>query len=447
MSPSQDVQKEAEIFGKYIANRKLLIVDTSSTARSGLFRVLQELGAKTSQIILSNTFQQAKELIEQQKPHIVIAEYELGKRCGLDLLQGLREQNPDYVKTSLFLIVTGNTSQSAVAKAAEEDIDSYILKPFVPEVVRRIIIKAAIMKVSPPPYLKAIEEGKALLQETKLDEAEAKFKEAVGLDAAPSLAYYYLGQVKFFKKVISQAQGSYEQGLNFNKIHYKCLVGLYEILAEQKQHAQAYDIVKRISQYFPANPKRLAEVLRLAIINGKYEDIEKYYAVFCNIDTRDEVLIRYVCAALVVCGKYYLSSKMHSRALELFQKAAATGTGRTNILKEIILALLDGGLEKEAQRFVDKFPAETQASDDYLLMKFLVLNQEGSSKLILDLGRALLSKGIVNERLYEVMICRSLQSGLKPAAESIFQEAARKIPAEKTRFDRAMKTPQPRKPA
>jgi two-component system chemotaxis response regulator CheY len=427
-----NVNKDAEVFKKYLQNKKILVVDPSSSARGGIFKIFNDLGAKTSQIVLANNYVTAEEEIKTHKPDIVMAEYDLGKSCGLELLQQQRANNPDS-KTCLFVLLTGNTSQSAVARSAEEDIDAYILKPFTPEVLRRTLMTTAIAKIKPSEYNIKIDAAKALLAENKLDDAEKLLNEAVPMDPKPSLALYYLGQVKFLREMMDQAEGSYKTGLSFNKIHYKCLVGLYEMLMSSKKHADAYEVVKRVCQYFPANPKRLAEVLRLAIMNQKYEDVEKYYSVFCNIDERSDILIRYVCAALVVCGKYYLQTNNRTRAFELFQKAAVTSAGRTNILKEIVQSLVDFELAKEAADFLGRFPAEAQGAAEYNLLKFQVADISGTPSTVIAMGKELIAKGFVDENLYDIMIRRARQANSPAMVENLLYEAAAKFP-QSTRF-------------
>ena len=426
------VSKDAEIFKKYLVNKKILVVDPSSSARGGIFKIFSDLGATTQQIVLANNYITAEEEIKTHKPDIVMAEYDLGKSCGLELLQQQRANNPDS-KKCLFVLLTGNTSQSAVARSAEEDIDAYILKPFTPEVLRRTLMTTALAKIKPSEYNVKIDEAKALLVENKIDEAEKLLNEAVAMDAKPSLALYYLGQVKFMRQMMDQAEGSYKTGLGFNKIHYKCLVGLYDLLMSAKKHEDAYEVVKRVSQYFPANPKRLAEVLRLAIMNQKYEDVEKYYSVFCNIDERSDTLIRYVCAALVVCGKYYLQTNNRSRAFELFQKAAVTSAGRTNILKEIVQSLVDFELAKEAADFLGRFPAEAQGGAEYSLLKFQVTDLSGTPSTVIAMGKELIAKGFVDENLYDIMIRRARQANSPSLVENLVYEAAAKFP-QSTRF-------------
>jgi len=449
MPLSTTASKEAQAFAKYLATRRVLIVDPNPASRSGIFRTFQELGAKTSQITLVNSFHQAESSIQSEKPHVVVAEYQLGNRCGLDLLQTQRQQRPEETRSSLFIIVTQNSSQTAVARAAEEDIDAYILQPVSTEVFMRTVLQGAIAKLKPSSYMVTIDEGKKFLSEGNFDVAEKKFEEAMTMEKAPTLACYYLGQSKWMRKILDKAQGDYEKGLTYNRIHYKCLVGLYELLMSQQKSKDAYEVIRKISQYFPANPKLLSEVLRLAIVTGNYDDIEKYYQVFVEIDERDETLIKYVCAALVVCGKYYLSSKVgHSRALQLFNKAAATGQGLTKILREIILALLDYKLAAEAQPFLERFPPEEFDSNDFLLLRFLVHSVNGSASILIEQGRALLAKGLVDERLYTTLLEKLVEAKAPEGArEDIYGRAIAAFPDRKVKFDMIMAKAQPAKPA
>jgi CheY-like chemotaxis protein len=428
--------KDLEILKKYLGVKTILIADTSGVSRSGLHGVFTKLGAKPNQMILVKSLNQALEVIETRKPHIFVAEFDLGKRCGLDLFIRAREKFPQQAKESIYIIVTNNTSQSSVARAAEEDVDAFIIKPFTPETVGRTIMSAALAKIKPSEYMLAIEAGKKALAAGDFPNAITEFERAMKLDPQPSLACYYLGQTKFVQQLLDEASTLYESGLQYNRIHYKCMVGLYEIFMARKMHAAAYEIVKRISQYFPANPKRLAEVLRLAIVNAKYEDIEGFYKVFINLDERNDMLIKYVCAALIVCGKYYLGAgRSRTRALQLFQNAAATGSGRTKILKEIVFGLVDHNLAKEADGFLGKFPAETHKSEDYLVARFLVIDAGGVRSKTIEEGRALLANNILDPRVYAVMIRRSLEAQLQPAAETLCRDAIAKYPNLRADFE------------
>lgn len=428
--------KTKAAFARYIDEKKLLIVDCNASSRAGLAKTFIDLGAKTSNVILASSFAEGKQEITKQKPFVVVADYELGKSCGLDLLQTHRKEFPES-KDCLFILVTGNTSQAAVARAAEEDVDAFILKPYTIDILRQTIMKTALAKVQPSNYTKTIEEGKTLLATGNVDGAMEKFREAIKLDQKPSLACFYLGQAELVKQAIEQAENNYKEGLVHNKIHYKCMVGLFDLMMQRKMHKEAYDVVKRISRYFPANPQRLASVLRLAVMTQSYEDIERYYQTFCNIDQRDDSLIKYVCAALVVCGKYYLQTKVPSRALELFQKAAITASGRTKILREIITSLAAYDFEKEGQEFLKRFPPETQSQVDYLAMQYLILDKGGARGVIIESGRKLIQKDIHDPLIYKILIKRSVEAGFKDSAESFMREAEKRWAPLKAEFEDA----------
>ncbi|HUP56586.1 MAG TPA: response regulator, partial [Bdellovibrionota bacterium] len=111
--------KTQEFFAKYVGTKKILVADASPTSRSSIANALCTLGAKMPQIMHSQSYAGAEAEIERNKPKIIICDYDLGKRCGLDLIQRLKAQSPDQ-RDRLFVLVTGNTSQSAVARAAEE---------------------------------------------------------------------------------------------------------------------------------------------------------------------------------------------------------------------------------------------------------------------------------------------------------------------------------------
>jgi two-component system chemotaxis response regulator CheY len=420
--------KKEKIFAKWISSRKTLICDSSGTSRSGMTRSLIDMGAKMNNIIRTANFEQAEHELTKFKPHLVLTDYDVGPRCGLDLLQQLRKDNPEF-KQSVFVLVTGNTSQSAVAMAAEEDVDTYILKPFTMEVLRNSILEVALQKINPSDYLKKIEEGKSKLESEKLDEAIKLFEEAIELDAKPALAYFYHGQAEYMKKIIDNAKGDYNTGLEFNKIHYKCLTGLFDVCMDQKEFTDAYDIVKKISRYFPANPERLSTVLRLAIMTESYEDVERYYQLFTSLEHRDELLIRYICAALVTCGKYYLKANVGSRAVELFRKAGVTAAGRTGILKEIIITLVDAGQAKECEEFLKRFPNDEagKTGKDVMGLYISYVSTKVPGKILQD-AMALEKKGIEDPYLSRIIFGTCSKIKKHDEAKRVAKEALEKWP-------------------
>lgn len=425
-SPSE---KQSRLFREFIQNKRIMIVDSQATARATLAQTLVKLGANISQITLDSQFNSANGAIAENSPDILISEFDLeGGKCGLDLLAAQRKVN-NQSKNSLFILITGNTSQAAVARAAEEDVDGFIIKPYTLDGLRISLMKYAMEKAYPPKYFTVIEKGKAKLATNEIDEALKYFKQAMTMEAKPSLAYFYHGLAEETKKLLTNAEKDYSKGLSFNKIHYKCMVALFDLYMSQNRNKDAYEVVRKISRCFPANPDRLATVLRLAVINEEYDDIEKYYQSFCRLDYRNEILTRYVCAALIVCGKSYLQRRANSRAIDLFKKAKATGASNPFFLKEIILNLLQFNLVKEATEFLKAYPAEHQGKADYKGLQYAVEDGNNTPSISITKGRKLLQDGVREYVVYSTLIARLLEVGHEDQADELIIDATKLWPA------------------
>ena len=428
-------EKDLAMFCQFLNENRILIADTSSASRVRLAATLVELGVRSSNLILAGTFEEAENQLRTVKPipKLVLCDYMLGKRSGLDLLQAARI--PKDADDSVFILVTGNTSQGAVARAAEEDVDSFILKPYTLETLKGGLVNAVIAKIYPTEYIKAIRKGKDQLFGGNVDEAVKTFQEAAKLDSIPTLAHFYLGYAQKMKKTLDLAEASFSEGLGLNKIHYKCLIGLFDLLIEEKRNSEAYDVVKRIAQYFPANPKRLASVLRLAIITEHYEDMEGYYRLFTQMEQRNDELVTYMCSALVVCGKYYLGRKHRQRAVEVFEKAAISCAGQTRFLKYIIEALVESDQHDAALPFFKRYQSKDTVSPAFKSLEFLVSFKKDELSSTLTKGQALMKLGVKDPLVYRYMIECCAKAGLNEAALDIAGRATREFPAKQKEYD------------
>ncbi len=421
-------------FRGFIRDKSLLIVDTSPRVLDYMSSLFRSMGALEKNISLASDFLSAKRETERQKPHVVISDYDLDSKCGLGLIHVQRKQYEANTNSTLFILITGNSSQMAIAKAAEEEVDAYVLKPFTGGILRDTILKAAAAKTSPTEFEKKIDQGKALLHEEKLDEAYKTFDDARALHNAPALAYFYLAQVEIARNQPDKAQEKYLQGLRCNRIHYKCMTGLAEVLTERKLHADAYAVIKRLSHYFPPTPQRLTAMLKLAILTHNYEDVERCHRIFLTLEDKTDELIKYICAALVICGKYYIQKNIKSRSLDLFQRAAKIAGSGTRVLREVLMILLDLKLDQEARDFLKMFPVAARNSNDYLTVSYLVEDRFSKGPEMIVKGQELIDRGINDPTIYRILVQRALEGGLKPVAEEYVRVATEKWPEKEKDF-------------
>lgn len=425
--PSGSVEKDA-IAREFLKSVCVLIVDQNSSARVGLKKLLVSLGTPLHHIFLANSYEEAEESLKKNRPSLVFCDYKIGGRFGLDLLQKQREEFPQQMNQSLFILVTSNTSQSAVAQAAEDDVDAFILKPYTVESFTVSLTRAIQIKVHPSEYLRLINKGKLLLEKNQIDDAKAIFELAITKDAKPSLACFYEGFAYFKKSLLEGSESSYHKGLSFNKIHYKCLVGLFDLLLSLKRYDGAYEIVRKIVRFFPANPKRLSTVLRLAIQTKHYADVEVFYNEFLKLDERTDDLVRCVCAALIVCGKHFFELSDKKTGLDLLRKASVSAAGNPPLLRKVVETLISQDEVLEAKEVLKRFELPTDEDSNYAVSTLLVASKELPPELAASRGQELLGKGINDIEVYRVTIHCLSKYGKKDRAEELLQDAVKLYP-------------------
>ena len=413
----------------FLSKQKILIADTNRASRVGIARALADMGAMTAQMVLVDSYAWAEETIRRAKPGVIVLDYQMESRCGLDLLQ-----SDVPADSRLTIMVTNHNSQSAVAYAAEGDVDVFISKPYNLDTFRQSISAAIEAKLNPSEYVKTINDGRRYLATSDLTRAMEFFEKATLLDQQPALAYFYHGRVQQLNRALAQAQISYLKGLKHNDVHYKCLLGLYESLMEQKKLEDAYTILRRIVQKFPLNPRRFAPLIRLAIQNRRFEDMEEYYDSFLAIESKSDEIVKHACAGLIVAGKYYLGLRQPEKALQHFHKAAVSASGRVALLREIVLALADGGMAHELDPFLTRFPQEERAKVDFKALDYLSLANHSPLHVTLERGRKLIKEGFKDPMIFRILIEATAKAGFIDQAENLVHDAVGLWPDKKPIF-------------
>ncbi len=108
---------------------KALIIDGHPTSRSILAAQLRDLGVGT--VVQCSRIADARKQLESREFDVVLCEqhFQDGNASGQSLLDDLRRAQLLPFST-VFVMVTGEASYTAVAEAAESALDSYLLKPF-----------------------------------------------------------------------------------------------------------------------------------------------------------------------------------------------------------------------------------------------------------------------------------------------------------------------------
>ncbi len=411
-----------EVFKQFLEENEVLIVDKNPSSRNRLLKTIYDLGAKRHMIHTSGTLAEAQEIIATKKIGVVLSDYFIGGGSGFDLFKIIRDKDPNN-KNLCLVLVTSNISQTAVAKAAEEDVDSFIIKPYTIQSIQENLISTVVAKIKPSDYIQKIEEGKAHISAGRYNEALSVLKVAMSMHSKPALALFYIGQAEYLKNHVSEATGSYNEGLTFNNIHYKCLVGLYEIFMREEKFTEAYQVVKKIAKYVPANPDRLAQIVRLAIRTNHYEDMQMYYEIFTSLEVRTQTLINYIGAGMYVAGKHCLIENNVDGAMQFFDNIAVSCSEFTKFLRAIIAVLVEHGMHSDAEKFLSRFDAGSKDSDDYMVSDFLISSRNNQDPgFIIKMGLELYNRKIRDYKCMYTLIDAMVRGGYKSERIAPYKE-------------------------
>ena len=108
---------------------KILLADDSSTMRRITIKILNELGLRN--VFEAKDGSVALEVLRKEKVDLIIADWNMPKMNGLELLKAVRGDKK--LKEMPFIILSAEGMKDNLAEAAEAGVDGYITKPFSPE--------------------------------------------------------------------------------------------------------------------------------------------------------------------------------------------------------------------------------------------------------------------------------------------------------------------------
>lgn len=428
------MSKKNDLVSNYLDTKIILIVDSSGSARSNISKALNELGARTENIFSTKKYRDAVNYIETKEPEIIITEFDVEDKKGLDLLK-FQETKYPKPEERIFIVVTSNSDDSAVAEAAEEDVDSYILKPFVFNYLLENISMTIISKIKPSKYHLQIRDGKELMDKKAYDEAKASFDKAKSLSEQSSLAYYYCGESMKLANNLPVSLSEFEAGLKINENHYKCLMGKYEVLYKMKKQKDAYQIITQIAEKYPLSPKKIGEVFLLAVYTGNYKDANAYFELYQNLDRKTPELQKIVTAGMLACGKFLMRDNDLKFAKEVFQKGIISSNINYEYVRKVVYVFIDNNRAKEAEEYLGKFRLEDKKSKDFKELEFRVLAMYQDDDFLITSARNLIKENIGDEFLFDTLINKLMERESYKAAMNAAYDAISKFPDKKEYFD------------
>lgn len=425
---------------QFLSGQKCLIVEPSQSFSSSMQACLQRMDTPTGSVTIARKFEDAKRLIIELKPKLLITEYEIERHLGLTLIEMHEKLWDEPARISM--MVTRNSLDSVVAEAAEEQVDAFLLKPFSPEIFDEKLNAVLARKLNPSPYVQRINEGKQARATQQLNQALDLFLFAKPLNDKPTLACFYAGDTYGQQGDHARALLEFREGRKFQPLHYKCIVAEFEGLLYEKRYQEAFALVGPLKTNYPLTPRRLAQIFAATIFASHFQDIAEYYEHYQRLDQRSPELVKVASLALFTAGRYYLERKDMARAVDLFDKSLLTVGRNLSFLDRVISELIRAGRVREATEFLSKAqPSDIGTAEHnrlaYRLDQFHLPKDE-----LIERGRKLVMAGEGNPEIFEIVVRLMASSGKTTLAEAVINRAVQNHPELRTRLYELLQTAQ-----
>jgi two-component system, OmpR family, alkaline phosphatase synthesis response regulator PhoP len=112
----------------YKMEKKILVVDDEENTRT-LLKVT--LGKHGYQVLTANDGQQGWEILQSDKPDLLISDINMPVMDGIQLLKRVRENTE--LKNMPIIMLTAKSSDEEVLAGLSDGADHYVTKPFTPD--------------------------------------------------------------------------------------------------------------------------------------------------------------------------------------------------------------------------------------------------------------------------------------------------------------------------
>ena len=156
-----------------IGKLSILIADPSSSRKS-IRSLLSQLGAKPAQVTVVENMSDALENTKIKKPNVIFGDSTV---FGADYMQLVKLQResvaPDACKA--FFLLTSKDSNIIATNAADDEIDSVLIKPFTMDSLKTEVVEVLRRKIKPTPFESILDQARILFNEGKDEEALSLF--------------------------------------------------------------------------------------------------------------------------------------------------------------------------------------------------------------------------------------------------------------------------------
>ena len=276
--------------------KRCLIIDDMNEVRGSLKRMLTTLGVQTTDTAANSA--QAIEACEKKSYDLVLCDYNLGSgQDGQQVLEELRFRKL-LKNSSMFLMITAETSRDMVLGALEYLPDDYLTKPITPAMLQtrlnRIVIRHEDLlpikeAIDDNDYARAIAECQAkldaggkytgsylriqaelLFREEKFDKAQAIYEESLKR-SNPVWAQLGLGKSYLARQMYDEAEEQLQAVIDHDHRYVEAHDLLAEVFSQQADYKRSQKCMQNAADVSPKSVLRQRRLANMAAQNSDQE--------------------------------------------------------------------------------------------------------------------------------------------------------------------------------
>ncbi len=344
---------------EFIKNASVLLVSSRPAHRSGIRKLLVDMGADNQKIEVASDFNQAVEKMSKKTVHLVISDEDI-KPGGdiLDLISSFHTHNPTHHSRLLVLMCAGLTDELK-NEFFKKGGDLIIPKPYTSATFIAPLNEIIEKKCNLSEDEKISLEVEAALTKNNKQSAVEFIKRLKNPNSAS--ANYSLGIISKFDQDYAKAYQHFVKSIE-KKVDIKILTNLVDVGVKSKKYNDLNKYVENWIKKFPLKNESVPDITRVVIYN-------KNFGLLNEMKTIDHEAKIPIAAGLVVASSVYLDRGERDKSIEYAIKGIEFSGLKPMIVLKALEVLIQAGAKDRAKEVISKGEFKSGLNRDSELMK------------------------------------------------------------------------------
>ena len=322
-------------------------------------------------------------MLEENDPPVdfIISDYKMPHLSGVELLSRVRANKK--TRDMPFLMITAEANMEVLAEAAEQDVDGYMTKPFVTATMEQKIIDLLNKAANPSLVTTHLRQLVDLEEKGDLEGALQAAKQAISAKHSSSRPYREMGRLLYNKGELNEALGFFKKAIEMNRLDvssYHHLGQIYHKLGFTDKAIENYSKAMTIS---PRHADRALNFAQLLVSQDMPQEAQKVvrllFKATCNdLETKERLIT------------FCISHGIYDLALKASKEILREDPNRTEVIRQLGIALFHAGEYGEAAQTLEKAAANTETdfelwltlAKSYLALRKIVRAEKWAIRIV-----------------------------------------------------------------